>query len=103
MPCSISTVYKAICAATQTPVIIKAYDKLKMKPKNLARLDREIRLMRHLGGGDGLVDLYCVFEDSAHKYLVRYPLPACSIARRPLFLSPDPSRYLMHFWRGIRE
>ena len=68
--CSISTVYKAVCAATQMSLIIKAYEKSKMKPKNLARLEREIHLMRRLGGGDGLVDLHAVFEDSAFKYLV---------------------------------
>ena len=62
--------YKAICTASQTPVIIKAYDKSKMKPKNLARVEREICLMQQLGGGSGVVELYCVFEDSAHRYLV---------------------------------
>lgn len=41
-----------------------------MKPKNFARLEREINLMRLLGGGDGLVDLFATFEDTAHKYLV---------------------------------
>ena len=61
--------------ATQTPVIIKAYEKSKMKPKNLARLEREIHLMRRLGGGDGLVDLHAVFEDSAFKYLVNCHWP----------------------------
>ena len=70
LSCSISTVYKAICTASQTPVIIKAYDKSKMKPKNSARVEREIRLMKHLGGGAGLVELFSVFEDLAHKYLV---------------------------------
>lgn len=64
-----------MCAATQTPVIIKAYEKSKMKPKNLARLEREIHLMRRLGGGDGLVDLHAVFEDSAFKYLVNCHWP----------------------------
>ena len=59
------------------PVIIKAYDKSKMKPKNTARVEREIRLMRDLGGGDGLVKLYAVFEDSAHRYLVRCILSHC--------------------------
>ena len=62
--------YKAVCTASQTPVIIKAYDKAKMKPKNLARVEREILLMRQLGGGDGLVQLYTVFEDTAYRYLV---------------------------------
>lgn len=72
--------YKAVCTASQTPVIIKAYDKSKMKPKNFARVEREIRLMMHLGGGDGLVELFSVFEDLAHKYLVctPHPLPAIS-------------------------
>ena len=70
LPCSISTVYKAVCTATQAPVIIKAYEKARMKPKNHARLEREVRLMQHLGGAEGMVDLYAVFEDMSHKYLV---------------------------------
>ena len=67
---SISTVYRAVCSVTQTPVIIKAYEKAKMKPKNISRMEREIRLMRILGGEDGLVELYAVFQDSGFKYLV---------------------------------
>ncbi|CAK0786186.1 hypothetical protein CVIRNUC_009399 [Coccomyxa viridis] len=67
---SISTVYKAVCTATQTPVIIKAYEKSRMKPKNHARLEREVRLMQHLGGAESMVDLYAVFEDITHKYLI---------------------------------
>lgn len=69
--CSISTVYRALCSLTQAPVIIKAYEKAKMKPKNFSRMEREVRLMRFLGGGDGLVELYAVFEDPSFKYLVR--------------------------------
>ena len=76
MPCSISTVYKAVCTATQTPVIIKAYEKSRMKPKNHARLEREVRLMQHLGGAESMVDLYAVFEDITHKYLVSLPMIA---------------------------
>ena len=68
--CSISTVYRAVCSATQTSVIIKAYEKAKMKPKNFSRMEREIRLMRILGGEDSLVELYAVFQDSGFKYLV---------------------------------
>ena len=41
-----------------------------MKPKNLARVEREVRLMQELNGGSGLVELFSVFEDSAHRYLV---------------------------------
>ena len=80
--CSISTVSRAVCSITQTPVIIKAYDKAKMKPKNFARMEREIRLMKLLGGGEGLVQLYTTLEDAACKYLVsgrvcRQALPLC--------------------------
>ena len=39
---SISTVYRALCTATQETVIVKVYEKAKMKPKNFARLDREV-------------------------------------------------------------
>lgn len=55
---------------THVPVIIKAYEKAKMKPKNFTRMEREVRLMRLLGGGDGLVQLLAVFEDTVCKYLV---------------------------------
>ena len=67
---SISTVYRAVCSVTQTAVIIKAYEKAKMKPKNFSRMEREVRLMRLLGGEEGLVELYAVFQDSGFKYLV---------------------------------
>lgn len=63
--------YRAVCSITQASVIIKAYEKAKMKAKNVSRMEREIRLMRLLGGGDGLVDLYAVLEDANFKYLVR--------------------------------
>ena len=67
---SISTVYRGVCSVTHVPVIIKAYEKAKMKPKNFQRMEREVRLMRLLGGGDGLVELLAVFEDTLCKYLV---------------------------------
>jgi hypothetical protein len=84
---SISTVYKALCSITQTSVIIKAYEKAKMKPKNFSRMEREIRLMGYLGGGDGLVDLYAAFEDDNFKYLVSaHRLALKSIYSRPCAL-----------------
>jgi len=46
--CSISTVYRAVCGLTRKPVIIKAYQKSKMKEKNFLRMEREIKLMRQL-------------------------------------------------------
>ena len=62
--------YRGVCSVTHVPVIIKAYEKAKMKPKNFARMDREVRLMRLLGGGKGLVELLAVFEDAVCTYLV---------------------------------
>ena len=47
--CSISTVYKALCIATRQAVIIKSYEKAKMKQKNFLRMEREIKLMNMLG------------------------------------------------------
>ena len=67
--CSISTVYKAVCIENQQTVIIKIYDKGKMKLKNTLRMEREIRLMKMLTG-PGMVSLYGVFEDDARKSLV---------------------------------
>lgn len=68
--CSVSTVYRGICSATGLSVIIKCYVKAKMKPKNFTRMEREIKLMRSLGDGESLVQLFGVFETDAHKYLV---------------------------------
>ncbi|KAK9795608.1 hypothetical protein WJX73_009393 [Symbiochloris irregularis] len=67
---SVSTVYRGICSTTSRSVIIKCYVKAKMKPKNVTRMEREIKLMQSLGDGDCLVQLYGVFETDAHKYLV---------------------------------
>ena len=47
MLCSISTVYRAVCTVTQQPVIIKAYQKAKMKEKNFLRMDREVWKQQH--------------------------------------------------------
>ena len=68
--CSISTVYRAVCSLSKRPVIIKAYQKSKMKEKNVLRMDREIRLMRQLDGEPSIVQLYNVFEDTGFKYLI---------------------------------
>ena len=67
--CSISTVYKALCTISKETVIIKAYEKAKMKTKNFLRMEREIKLMQCLVG-EGLAQLYGVFEDATHKTLV---------------------------------
>lgn len=69
MFCSISTVYKALCTLSRETVIIKAYEKGKMKTKNFLRMEREIKLMKCLVG-EGLAQLYGVFEDTSHKTLV---------------------------------
>lgn len=50
---SISTVYKAQCLETQETMIIKIYERSKMKAKHEQRLEREIRLMRQLAGSEG--------------------------------------------------
>ena len=67
--CSISIVYKALCTLSKQTVIIKAYEKAKMKTKNFLRMEREIKLMQCLVG-EGLAQLYGVFEDATHKTLV---------------------------------
>ena len=41
--------YKALCIATRQAVIIKSYEKAKMKQKNFLRMEREIKLMNMLG------------------------------------------------------
>lgn len=59
-----STVFRATSTVTQTPVILKAYHKEKMRTKNVKRMEREIVLMKQLGG-NGIVRLYSVFEDKS--------------------------------------
>lgn len=59
-----------MCSITKAQVIIKAYQKAKMKEKNFLRMEREIRLMRLLDGDPSIVRLYNVFEDSSYKYLI---------------------------------
>ena len=61
--------YKALCSKSKETVIIKAYEKSKMKTKNFLRMEREIKLMRCLVS-EGLAQLYGVFEDPTHKTLV---------------------------------
>lgn len=55
--CSISTVYKAQCLETQETMIIKIYERAKMKPKHMQRLEREIRLMQQLAGSEGKIEV----------------------------------------------
>lgn len=45
--------YKAQCLETQETMIIKIYERSKMKAKHEQRLQREIRLMRQLAGSEG--------------------------------------------------
>ena len=45
--------YKAQCLETQETMIIKIYERAKMKEKHEQRLQREIRLMRQLQGSEG--------------------------------------------------
>jgi hypothetical protein len=52
-------VYKAQCLETQETVIIKIYERAKMKAKHEQRLQREIRLMRQLQGSEGKLLLNC--------------------------------------------
>jgi hypothetical protein len=54
---SISTVYRAVCGLTRKAVIIKAYQKSKMKEKNFLRMEREIRLMRQLEADPSIVQV----------------------------------------------
>ncbi|KAL3143281.1 hypothetical protein ABBQ38_002124 [Trebouxia sp. C0009 RCD-2024] len=61
--------YTSITQFQSKTVIIKAYEKAKMKTKNFLRMEREIKLMQCLVG-EGLAQLYGVFEDATHKTLV---------------------------------
>lgn len=49
--------YRAVCGLTRKAVIIKAYQKSKMKEKNVLRMEREIVLMRKLGDDPSIVQV----------------------------------------------
>lgn len=51
---SVSVVSRATCKATREPVVIKAYERARMKPKNYTRLGREVNIMLELGGNEGM-------------------------------------------------
>lgn len=68
-PCSVATVYKAVCMATNNKVIIKAYFKQKMHPKHHHKLAREIDAMKMLDG-PYIAQLYAHFEDTQCIYLI---------------------------------
>lgn len=67
--CSVATVLKAVCVATNTKVIIKAYYKSKMHPKHYHKLQREIDAMKCLNG-PCVTEFYAHFEDSQCIYIV---------------------------------
>lgn len=52
-----SLVSRALCNATLVPVVIKAYERARMKPKHYTRLAREVKIMSELGGNKGLARL----------------------------------------------
>lgn len=68
-PCSVATVLKAVCVATNTKVIIKAYYKSKMHPKHYHKLQREIDAMKCLNG-PYVTEFYAHFEGSQCIYIV---------------------------------
>lgn len=69
MCCSVATVFKAVCIATNTKVIVKAYYKQKMHPKHFHKLHREIQSMKSLNG-PYVAEFYATFEDSQCVYII---------------------------------
>lgn len=66
---SVATVFKAVCIATNTKVIVKAYYKSKMHPKHYHKLHREIEAMKCLNG-PYVTEFYAHFEDAQCVYIV---------------------------------
>lgn len=60
---------KAVCIATNTKVIVKAYYKSKMHPKHYHKLQREIEAMKSLNG-PYVAEFYARFEDSQCVYII---------------------------------
>lgn len=70
LPCrSVATVLKAVCIATNSKVIVKAYYKSKMHPKHYHKLQREIDTMKALNG-PYVAEFYSHFEDAQCIYIV---------------------------------
>lgn len=67
--CSVATVFKAVCVATNLKVILKAYYKQKMHPKHFHKLHREIQAMKALNG-PYVAEFYATFEDPQCVYIV---------------------------------
>lgn len=67
--CSVATVLKAVCVATNTKVIVKAYYKSKMHPKHYHKLQREIEAMKALNG-PYVTEFLAHFEDSQCTYII---------------------------------
>jgi serine/threonine protein kinase len=59
---AVSTVSSAVCGVTGRPVILKAYDSARMRPRHVARVGREVAAMAALGPGGGVVSLLGHFE-----------------------------------------
>ncbi len=66
---SVSTVYKGVCTASNSKVIIKAYHKSKMHPKHHHKLQREISAMRALNG-PYVAQFFDTFEDTTCIYII---------------------------------
>lgn len=61
--------FKAVCIATNTKVIVKAYYKAKMHPKHYHKLQREIETMKSLNG-PYVAEFYAHFEDTQCIYII---------------------------------
>ena len=60
---SISTVYKGVCVASGLRVVVKAYHKAKMTPKQVHKLEREIDIQQRVQGCPFVCQLLATFED----------------------------------------
>ena len=64
-----ATVFKGVCIATNTKVIIKTYYKQKMHPKHYHKLAREIQAMKALNG-PYTAEFYSSFEDAQCIHII---------------------------------
>jgi 5'-AMP-activated protein kinase catalytic alpha subunit len=66
-----SAVHKGLHIATSLPVAVKVIDKTRMKdPKDRDRVDREMRVMRQLGGHIGIAQLLECAETPQFLYII---------------------------------
>ena len=90
--CSVSVVSRATCAETRELVVIKAYDRARMRPKHFARLAREVELMRLLGRTESMARALLLVFVCVSSKCTRPRLKPCALPGMLPPVGPDLQR-----------